>query len=94
MSRESTSVAASSARASRSKLRGSANCMNQRRAVAHHRDGDFLVAEAVHHDAEDQRVGERGEAEVDAGQPEGGQADEHGGEHGDARRPRACRSTA
>ena len=54
----------------------------RRGAVAHHRDRNLLVAQELHADPEDQRVGEGGQREVDAGEPERGQADEHGGDDG------------
>ena len=48
---------------------------------AHHRDRDFLVAQEVHQDPQDQRIGEGGEREVDAGQSERREPDEDGGHH-------------
>ena len=61
---------------------GIAELHERRGAVADHRDRNLLVAQELHDDPEDQRVGEGGQREVDAGEPERGQADEHGGDDG------------
>jgi hypothetical protein len=66
----------------------------QRGMLALHGHGDFLVAEKLHHDTQDERVRQRGEAEVDAGEAERRQPDDdrghhrqrHAGEHADPRR--------
>ena len=57
----------------------------ERRAVAHHRDRHFLVAQVVHDDPEDEWVGQRGQPEVDPGEAEGRRADQQRGQHGDHR---------
>ena len=57
----------------------------QRRPLSGHRDRDLLVAGEVHDDPQDERVGERGQGEVDAGQPERRDPDEDrrgDGDHG------------